>query len=638
MGLLDTYNKKAKKIQPIIDEIIELLQNDELKEIASGLKDAKKRFENQEFLLAVMGKQKRGKSSFVNVLMREDIMPTGAIPVSSALVKVSYASKKEMKVDFLNGSHEKHDVTKLAEFCTEKLNPGNKKGVEQVNINYPLEMIRGGVTLVDTPGEGAVHEGHSKIVYDFLPRADAIIFLFSSDSPIDKSELEFVKKVGEGAIRKIFFVQNKTDIQEQSEELESLVDFNLNVIRGIDYFKDFTLDNIYKISSKFARQDVQVSGNPREKTGFPQFENRLKDFLLNEKGAMQLCTYIDNASKSLERLKLKLSEDLKNKAKSIPELKNELNEIEEKSNEVKAKFDKKFEEFDQSLGPIKKDCHTELKDVKNEFEKKFLKQIDDIGVMDIGKLGDKKFFERLFQNHLIEPAVEVIDNLVNNNVTKEIKKLQKACLEVVNQFATDMEEIRTSKDVEKIDNGIALNALPGVVTALGGAGLGTAAWVSAASAGPSGFFAVMWAWLFGSPATPAWLILGPPVGAILTVVGLLVGIFLVMKKVDQAKRDAKNLFYERSDEIIKEMRANFGERLEELSRTYRKALNQELEKDLEPFTESKKKAIKEKEEKAKEIESQIKAKREKAIKIQETLGIHLNEMKDLIPEELRKSV
>ena len=109
------------------------------------------------FTLAVLGQFKRGKSSLMNALIGRDLLPVGALPLTSAITVLRFGPTERLLIYRENVAlpfPEEFPVQRLAEFVTEKENPGNCKRVKTAIVELPLPFLRRGVEFVDTPGIG----------------------------------------------------------------------------------------------------------------------------------------------------------------------------------------------------------------------------------------------------------------------------------------------------------------------------------------------------------------------------------------------------------------------------------------------------------------------------------------------------
>ena len=72
-------------------------------EIGSGLRATQERIAEEKFLLAVLGEVKSGKSTFINALLKEEILPSDVLQATSEIIEVHKSEKKKVEVTFVNG-------------------------------------------------------------------------------------------------------------------------------------------------------------------------------------------------------------------------------------------------------------------------------------------------------------------------------------------------------------------------------------------------------------------------------------------------------------------------------------------------------------------------------------------------------
>jgi predicted GTPase len=85
--------------------------------------------------------------------------------------------------------------------------------VLRVELEYPAEILRDRVTLVDTPGVNDLNLQRAEITYGYVPRADAVVFLLDAGQILKESERRFLRDRLLGAGRdRIVFAINKADL------------------------------------------------------------------------------------------------------------------------------------------------------------------------------------------------------------------------------------------------------------------------------------------------------------------------------------------------------------------------------------------------------------------------------------------
>jgi ribosome biogenesis GTPase A len=122
-----------------------------------------------ELNLLVVGQFKRGKSSLINALLGDDVMPTGALPVTGAVTAIRFGSDRRLTVLFREREPQSITKSELPFYVSEEHNAANRLGVERVEVFWPAAAIRG-VTLFDTPGIGSTYTHNTAAAHATLPR------------------------------------------------------------------------------------------------------------------------------------------------------------------------------------------------------------------------------------------------------------------------------------------------------------------------------------------------------------------------------------------------------------------------------------------------------------------------------------
>lgn len=167
--------------------------------------------ERGELQVVVLGQFKRGKSSVINAVLGEPILPTGMVPVTSVASLIRYGPEPAAEAVLRDGRREPIEPNALPAYITESGNPENQKGVEHVEIAHPASILHDGLVLVDTPGVGSVHIDTTERALAFLPRVDAAIVVLSPDPPISQAELDYIREIRRHTPH-LFFLLNKVDL------------------------------------------------------------------------------------------------------------------------------------------------------------------------------------------------------------------------------------------------------------------------------------------------------------------------------------------------------------------------------------------------------------------------------------------
>jgi small GTP-binding protein len=147
------------------------------------------------FLLVVVGEFNAGKSALINALLGQKLLKEGVTPTTAQINILRYGETQERRVEN-----------------------------EHIHIlTAPIDLLSE-INIVDTPGTNAVIREHEVITSEFVPRADLVLFITSSDRPFTESERTFLGLI-RGWGKKVVVVLNKTDILQSEADLAEVQDY-----------------------------------------------------------------------------------------------------------------------------------------------------------------------------------------------------------------------------------------------------------------------------------------------------------------------------------------------------------------------------------------------------------------------------
>ncbi len=300
--------------EALVTQLVQMTQFPELR--GSNIAQTIDKLRENRFNLVILGAFKRGKSTLINALLGEPILPTAIVPLTSVVTVLGYGEHLNIEVLFQNGERRTISQPELVDYITEKGNPLNQKRVREVDIAYPSDYLKDGVRVIDTPGVGSVYSHNTEVAYHYLPQVDAAIFVVTVDPPLSAAEQEFLKDIRE-YVHKLFLVLNKIDYVEAADRQEAL-EFTTQVLQdnlATQHVK------IFPISAKLAL-DAKSNGHPENLAAsqLPEFEHHLKQFLYKEKGRVLLISCISGALKSITDSTLALKVERQASAMPLQEL------------------------------------------------------------------------------------------------------------------------------------------------------------------------------------------------------------------------------------------------------------------------------------------------------------------------------
>ena len=239
---------------------------------------AKEKLNNNTFNIVVLGEVNRGKSTLINALLGKNILPSNILPTTSVITKVVYGEEEKALIEFNNGTKKSIQLDKLKDYVT-TVQKENNINISSTTVYYPHILCKNNCVLVDTPGVNDIDSSNTEVTYNYIPYADAIIFLIDPDQVFTNSEKVFLKsKVLNHNLNKMFFVLNKADnINEAGiNRLSKYIENTLNELELPCKF--------YIVSSKEALIGKMKGQTNKYVESFSAMENDIENFLFFEKG------------------------------------------------------------------------------------------------------------------------------------------------------------------------------------------------------------------------------------------------------------------------------------------------------------------------------------------------------------------
>jgi len=244
--------------------------------------ETRQRVRNNKFTLVVLGEFKRGKSTFINALLGSSLLPTAVIPLTAIPTVLEYGKEVAGTVLFKDGTTRAIGPDSLAGYVTERENPNNVKDVKEVRLCLPSAYLKQGIILVDTPGVGSLHRHNTAAAYEYLPQADAGVFVMSVDAPLSSVEVNYLEDVM-SFVGKIFFVVNKIDLVS-GPDLQEVLEFSRSTLAGKFTGADL---HLFPLSARLAlagktNDDLDLFRS----SGMADFEAALDDFIRQGKARL----------------------------------------------------------------------------------------------------------------------------------------------------------------------------------------------------------------------------------------------------------------------------------------------------------------------------------------------------------------
>ena len=158
------------------------------------------RLESNALEIAVFGRVSSGKSSLLNHIVGQDLLPVGVNPITAVPTRLAYGPEPRATAWFADRKPEQFGIERLAEFVTEQHNPSNAQHVTRIVVELPAQRLREGVVYVDTPGLGSLATSGAAETKAYLPRCDLGVVLIDAGSTLTEDDLATVQTLYDAGI------------------------------------------------------------------------------------------------------------------------------------------------------------------------------------------------------------------------------------------------------------------------------------------------------------------------------------------------------------------------------------------------------------------------------------------------------
>lgn len=404
--MLEIFEKSKDELVEIYGELVKNkainlnnINEETLKEKSSNL-------QKEEFILAVAGQIKSGKSTLLNALIfGNDILPSADTPYTAKITEIRYGSDKKLKAIFYTKDEWQELKNEITEIDEKKVNyfknfiePDIKnssyikflnqtkeddisnlkeyvaKGgvytpfVKSVEIYYPAEILKS-LVVVDTPGTNDPNIFRSKITLDWIKRCDAAIYATYAGRAFDESDIKFIneyllslensKRIV--AINKIDVLRNFDEAKELLENNKKNETYQKTVFNEASSFV-FTA-GLYALLEEKEKNGFLLNedelwykdeANPEfwKNNGLNELKNLVSDKIIQNKGKDLLVSHINFIKNAFEKKEIFLNTEintLETKISQNQKSKDEINKALDEVTNFRIKLTKIQENFKNNI-------------------------------------------------------------------------------------------------------------------------------------------------------------------------------------------------------------------------------------------------------------------------------------------------
>ncbi|MBI5090959.1 MAG: dynamin family protein [Candidatus Hydrogenedentes bacterium] len=214
--------------------------------------------------VAVLGQFKAGKSSFLNSLIGDDVLPVNVLPATAVITRIGCGGRERAIVHFLSGEAEEVPMGELGDYVTEQRNPNNTKRVASVEVELTSLAPFQGIRFVDTPGLGSIFAHNTRASMDWLPKVGAALVAIGMNQPLSEQDLLLLREAFKYSPEAVILL-TKADLVSQRER-DTIIEFTQ-----------------WQLAQHTARQIPVFPFSTRP--GYECLKNDVRDYLLRQVAA-----------------------------------------------------------------------------------------------------------------------------------------------------------------------------------------------------------------------------------------------------------------------------------------------------------------------------------------------------------------
>ena len=428
---LDRVSQARFQVSQSLYAIAQTLEKAELEgekqsgklELSRDIEDiakASQALRNGVFRLLVLGDMKRGKSTFLNALIGENLLPSDVNPCTAILTILRYGLEKKVTVHFNNNTRSENlDFKTFKQRYTidaseaKELEQQKKLAFPEVShavVEYPLPLLEKGVEIIDSPGLNDT-EARNELSLGYVNNCHAILFVMRASQPCTLGERRYLENYIKSRGLTVFFLINAWDqvkeslidpddqeeLAESEEKLRRVFKANLAEycqIDGYDVYDErvFEVSSIQALRRRLKNPDASLEG-----TGFTEFMGAISTFLTKERAVSEL-----RQARTLARLAYQhVNEAIERR---VPLLEQDIEELKRRIDSVEPEFDKLTDisnQFQTEIRTVKQQKAREIADsfrtyvlkLGDTFESDFLRYQPELKFMDFLDRGKREAFE-----------------------------------------------------------------------------------------------------------------------------------------------------------------------------------------------------------------------------------------------------
>lgn len=182
--------KDKSKRRELVEDL--LLKDNTSANLLADCEEKMKNLKERDCVILIAGETNAGKSSFLNLLLGSQFLPTHSVSCTSSITTLRYGTQRRVRVIYGGSEAKVEDIEDLGKEGMERLSNimymrGREReeghNVREVQVFLPIEFLKCGIVLADTPGIGE-NEFLEKYLMEYISENQILgfIYIIFSDS------------------------------------------------------------------------------------------------------------------------------------------------------------------------------------------------------------------------------------------------------------------------------------------------------------------------------------------------------------------------------------------------------------------------------------------------------------------------
>ena len=223
------------------DLLLELGKKLGLKSLTDAWKSQELELRNPRVQMVILGEFNHGKSSLINGLIGESVLPFGVTPTTQIDTCIRFGNPERIVIAY-SGNNEVCRWTWDEWLKTENRSmPGTEQSqiIDRLEILLDSEPFESCCIIMDTPGLNEAFLSRESYLRRYINRADLLIFVFDANQVMTHTEQTVIRELADGlASSQRILVINKCDRLDEEEWLDicHYVESTLSPVLGDERF------------------------------------------------------------------------------------------------------------------------------------------------------------------------------------------------------------------------------------------------------------------------------------------------------------------------------------------------------------------------------------------------------------------